>query len=154
MDNGGTLTFTDASSGAVSWLWDFGDNNSSTQQNPVHTYSNPGNYTITLTINNGGCSSTQSFTILTGVKQIGSLNPKVVISPNPTSGMVSILIDKALEEDLQILVRDINGKAVMNSMLTKGSTEVKLNFAELSSAVYLVQIKGRTFSEVRKLIVG
>ena len=32
------------------WLWDFGDGSTSTEQNPVHTYTSPGNYTVTLTV--------------------------------------------------------------------------------------------------------
>jgi gliding motility-associated-like protein len=32
------------------FAWDFGDGNTSTQQNPIHTYSNPGTYTVILTI--------------------------------------------------------------------------------------------------------
>ena len=47
-------TFMDssyASSGNVnSWLWDFGDGNTSTQQNPVHAYNAPGTYLVCLTI--------------------------------------------------------------------------------------------------------
>ncbi|HTX87710.1 MAG TPA: PKD domain-containing protein, partial [Bacteroidales bacterium] len=45
----------------VAWLWHFGDpssgtNNISTLQNPLHTYSTPGNYMVTLAItNSGGC---------------------------------------------------------------------------------------------------
>ena len=30
------------------WLWDFGEGNTSTQQNPVHTYSTAGSYTVCL----------------------------------------------------------------------------------------------------------
>jgi PKD repeat protein len=49
-----TATFTDLSSdpdGSVaSWLWDFGDGNSSTEQNPVHTYNAAGEYQVTLTV--------------------------------------------------------------------------------------------------------
>ncbi len=33
-----------------SWLWDFGDGNTSTAQNPVHQYENPGEYEISLTV--------------------------------------------------------------------------------------------------------
>ncbi|HEX2899920.1 MAG TPA: PKD domain-containing protein, partial [Bacteroidia bacterium] len=43
------VTFTDQSfsdTTIVSWLWDFGDGNTSTQQNPVHIYTTPGSYTI------------------------------------------------------------------------------------------------------------
>ena len=48
------VIFTDSSSGTpTSWLWDFGDGNTSTAQNPpTHTYSNPGQYTVTLTATN------------------------------------------------------------------------------------------------------
>ncbi|MFK7783751.1 MAG: PKD domain-containing protein [Crocinitomicaceae bacterium] len=44
-----TVDFTDASVGANSWLWDFGDGNTSTQQNPTHTYAADGTYTVCLT---------------------------------------------------------------------------------------------------------
>jgi PKD repeat protein len=33
----------------VSWLWDFGDGQESAEQFPVHSYKNPGKYTVTLT---------------------------------------------------------------------------------------------------------
>jgi len=43
--------FTDLSGQNVtSWSWDFGDGNTSGEQNPVHTYRHPGNYTVNLTI--------------------------------------------------------------------------------------------------------
>ena len=41
------------------WLWDFGDEGSSTEQGPSHVYQNAGNYPITLTVKDGsGCSDT------------------------------------------------------------------------------------------------
>lgn len=44
-----TVTFTDTSTGSpTSWDWDFGDDGTSTLQNPSHTYYDPGKYTITL----------------------------------------------------------------------------------------------------------
>ena len=46
-----TMTFADTSTGAVSWFWDFGDGNTSTEQNPTHTYAAAGTYTVTLAIN-------------------------------------------------------------------------------------------------------
>jgi PKD repeat protein len=43
---------------ASAWLWDFGDGTTSTDQNPNHTYNNPGFYDVTLTITlAGGCSN-------------------------------------------------------------------------------------------------
>ncbi|AKB37164.1 cell surface protein [Methanosarcina siciliae C2J] len=48
-----TVNFTDQSTGTpTSWLWDFGDGANSTEQNPSHTYSAAGNYTVNLTVEN------------------------------------------------------------------------------------------------------
>lgn len=45
------VTFTDNSVGAVTgWSWDFGDGTSSTESNPVHSYTAPGTYTVSLTV--------------------------------------------------------------------------------------------------------
>ena len=45
----GTIGFSDLSTnGPTSWLWDFGDGNTSNLQNPTHTYLSGGIYTITL----------------------------------------------------------------------------------------------------------
>jgi hypothetical protein len=41
-------TFTDQSSGATSWSWNFGDQNTSTLQNPTHTYAAAGTYNVCL----------------------------------------------------------------------------------------------------------
>lgn len=42
----------------VQWNWNFGDNTTSNQQNPQHTYANPGTYNVTLTVTSlDGCSS-------------------------------------------------------------------------------------------------
>lgn len=55
-----TAQFTDATIGAVSWLWNFGDGTTSALQNPVHTYTTPGFYTVSLTTTTagGGCTQT------------------------------------------------------------------------------------------------
>jgi len=57
------VNFTDETSGdtsVVSWLWDFGDGNTSVVQNPSHAYANPGQYDVSLTVTNAlGCERTQ-----------------------------------------------------------------------------------------------
>ena len=46
------VTFTNSSSGSISWLWNFGDSNTSTTENPVHTYASSGTYQVELYIEN------------------------------------------------------------------------------------------------------
>jgi PKD repeat protein len=48
-----TVSFSDLSSSTpTTWAWDFGDGATSNEQNPVHTYSAPGSYTVALTVSN------------------------------------------------------------------------------------------------------
>lgn len=63
-----TVTFTDLSSDpdgdVTSWAWDFGDGNTSTDQNPVHTYGQAGSYDVTLTVtDNGGATDVRTLTV-------------------------------------------------------------------------------------------
>jgi hypothetical protein len=54
-----TATFTDTSTGSpTSWAWDFGDGTTSTVQNPSHTFTAAGSYTVSLTATNAAGAST------------------------------------------------------------------------------------------------
>jgi gliding motility-associated-like protein len=79
-----TVTFQDLSPNAVSWLWNFGDGNTSTQQNPTHTYISDGQYTVSLVITSSfGCQSNTS-----RPQYIRIEKPVVGISNAPNGGCV------------------------------------------------------------------
>ncbi|WP_285291776.1 PKD domain-containing protein [Arthrobacter sp. ISL-28] len=59
-----TVSFTDTSTGFPwSWAWDFGDGGTSTEQNPSHTYTAAGIYTVQLTATNEAGSNSRTMTI-------------------------------------------------------------------------------------------
>ncbi len=72
--------FTNTSTYSLNYLWNFGDNSTSINLNPSHTYNNPGIYDVTLTSTSaGGCTSIKHQTItVTG--------PSGTISYSPLSG--------------------------------------------------------------------
>ncbi len=84
-NNGLNVSFNNTSIGASSWLWNFGDGSSSTQQNPTHTYANPGTYTVCLISSNSFCSSNSSCNSLTVVSGSPSNPPVAAFSANDTS---------------------------------------------------------------------
>jgi PKD repeat protein len=70
------IEFTDQSSDAAYWYWDFGDNTFSTDQNPLHTYNSAGWYLVCLTIVNSdqSCQQTYCDTIVVGNPNTGGCN--------------------------------------------------------------------------------
>ncbi|MFM8432901.1 MAG: PKD domain-containing protein, partial [Bacteroidota bacterium] len=56
-----TVSFTSTSTGNINtYSWNFGDGGSSILQNPAHTYTSPGNYTVVLTVSGPGGSNTKT----------------------------------------------------------------------------------------------
>lgn len=65
------VTFTDRSFNATTWNWDFGNGTQSTNQNPTVIYADPGNYTITLSIQNDqGCAGTISKQLVVATRPV------------------------------------------------------------------------------------
>ncbi|MPN13854.1 hypothetical protein SDC9_161180 [bioreactor metagenome] len=55
----GPVSFSDMSYDAVSWFYDFGDGDASTDQNPSHLFSNPGTFnTMQIVADEFGCTDT------------------------------------------------------------------------------------------------
>ncbi|MBL7808291.1 MAG: PKD domain-containing protein, partial [Saprospiraceae bacterium] len=83
--SGSTVTFTNTSfGGATSYVWDFGDGDTSSVQHPVHTYSTPGTYFVVLTAVNECGTSTK--TALVNIVSQGV--PVASFAANPTSGCI------------------------------------------------------------------
>ncbi|KKG15272.1 hypothetical protein EO94_10270, partial [Methanosarcina sp. 2.H.T.1A.3] len=86
------VNFTDTSTGTpTSWEWDFGDGKTSNEQNPTHTYTAEGNYTVKLTVSNSLGSDSEE---KTGYINVGSaiLSPVAEFSSDITSGNAPLTI--------------------------------------------------------------
>ena len=70
-DNPLEVNFTNTSENAESYSWDFGDGESSTEENPVHTYAEAGTYDVVLTATNKDDVSTEA----TQTIEVGGSNP-------------------------------------------------------------------------------
>jgi gliding motility-associated-like protein len=84
-----SVQFQDNSQNAISWFWDFGDSTTSTIQNPVKVYSQPGSYDVCLIITNqSGCKDTLC---QPGFIQISG--PSVDFSFTPDAGCPGTVVD-------------------------------------------------------------
>ncbi|HSU56880.1 MAG TPA: S8 family serine peptidase [Candidatus Dormibacteraeota bacterium] len=71
------VTFTNLSTDATNYAWDFGDGQSSTERQPTHTFVSPGIYTISLTAMGAGGSITfsrEAYIIAAGVPVLSAIS--------------------------------------------------------------------------------
>ncbi|MEO1712610.1 MAG: PKD domain-containing protein, partial [Bacteroidota bacterium] len=85
--NASTVSFVNNSVGGVTYAWDFGDNNTSPLENPVHTYSQPGTYTVTLEVTND-CGTTT----FTQILSISAVIPTASFTATPSSGCAPLVV--------------------------------------------------------------
>ncbi|AKB32822.1 cell surface protein [Methanosarcina siciliae HI350] len=121
-----TVSFTDESTGSPSsWLWDFGDGNNSTEQNPVHTYFTEGTYSVNLTVTNGDGSDSELKTDYITVTQAG----QVATNDLSISGLVNTVTASA------VFARETNPVKVLNVQNTGTATLTNISIAVYASDV-------------------
>jgi PKD repeat protein len=83
-----SVTFSNTSANGQTWLWDFGDGTTSTDQSPVHNYTALGNYTVVLTATAGVCGS-DAETKVSYIK-VGAVMPTTTDATRCGAGSVTL----------------------------------------------------------------
>jgi PKD repeat protein len=139
--SGNIATFTNSSSSVNSTLnysWDFGDGNTSSIQNPSHTYTTSGTYTITLIASNCIFSDTITKTIQIGVTSIEESQISAFeFYPNPTTNQIHLKVANKLLGSIYTIY-DFTGKTVLTGKILSEHSVVEL--ANLSRGIYLLNV--------------
>ena len=152
--SGGSISIVNNSVGAESYSWDFGDGQTSTDFEPEHSYSESGNYDVTLSVTNE-CGTTTYIQSLNILLSTSTSNVEIfgqwTLSPNPSNGEVNISFENPLAESLNFQIKDIVGRSIEEGTLSAGS-QVK-TFSISESGVFLVVLRKGNSIDVKKLIV-
>lgn len=135
-DGSGNFSFTDTSSNAISYQWSFGDGAGHTGQNPNHSYTNSGQYTVELIISDGCTSDTAQSIVnvqFTGV--ISHNKSNFNIYPNPSAETITIQSQEVIEN---VKIYAVNGSLVIESAGNKA-----IDITQLQSGTYMVHVNGK-----------
>jgi PKD repeat protein len=125
------VAFTDASTGANSWAWNFGDGTTSTEQNPVHKFTTAGTFTVTLTVTNDGGSNSKSMTITVNPKK-----PVARIDQDKYTGKVPLTVkftDKSTNNPTSYLWQFGDGSTSTEKNPTHTYTKAKVYIVRLTA---------------------
>ena len=125
----------------TSIFWDFGDGSTSTDSNPIHTYTVEGLYTVKLLVSDA--TTADSIVKIdyidaspNGLNENSAIN-NIAIFPNPMSDNQSLFVkhDGVVIEKIQIM--DILGKTVDFNLNSSGNTS-QVRFNSISKGIYFI----------------
>jgi len=142
-----TVMFEDeTTNGTVdTWLWDFGDGDTSNIENPTHIYDSLGIYTVSLTVTNAYGSETLIKTdyievLFDDIVEI-DVEMSTKLYPNPNNGNFTIEInDKGLHNMWVHVYNALGSEVYSEKFQTNGNTHKKLNFSTMPNGVYFVHL--------------
>ena len=143
--------FIDKSISSTSWFWDFGDENYSTVQNPIHEYEEEGQYKVTQFVRNNNLSwDTTSIYVDFYVNIDESNNEQLQIYPNPASTFVTF--NNPSNDNLNI--RLINSSGIeFDSFEIQKFQRFSLPIVSYPKGIYFVYIFNGNHIYIKKLII-
>jgi hypothetical protein len=154
--NGNVVNFTNSSTNATSYSWDFGDFTNSSATAPAHAYAVNGNYSVVLTAINGNCTDTTSFAIAITVslEELMGLS-ELNIYPNPASDHITVSFNNNNDNTIEVEMIDELGRVISgNSISNQGLNLTEINLDNVSNGLYIIRLNSEDKSVSRKVIVN
>lgn len=149
--NEAEVTFSNTSTQANSYAWNFGDGLNAADLNPIHTYTAPGSYQVSLVASNGCGRADTAFSEVTisttSIKESAqTVNWRVF--PNPSNRDVMIQAEEATTFRIEVYGPD--GKLVKQRNET--GKLIRLDFSDLPAGIYQVYCFSGSDSRVFRLM--
>ncbi|MEL6864485.1 MAG: S8 family serine peptidase [Bacteroidota bacterium] len=159
--DGVDIAFSNTSTDASSYLWDFGDGATSTDENPSHIFAEPGTYNVSLVVkNSAGCSDAFATTLEIGESPVSTADltgafAGISVYPNPAQSHVFVDFDLEEAQQVTITLYDILGKEVIRiDEQNRSREQLRIDLPEAASGLYYLQFKIGNQSISKKLLIA
>jgi hypothetical protein len=134
------VEFANTSAYASSFVWDFGDGETSTEISPVHTYINPGTYTVQLI----AAACERADTALSSLTVPGSIglvehpqHLELAVYPNPVGSILHLVYLPFRTAEYRIV--SVTGSTVASGKLQRASSSIDV--AAVPEGTYILQLQ-------------
>ena len=128
---------------ATSWLWDFGDGNTSSEQNPVHIYESGGYYIVVLTATNNAGEA-----IVTEINLAVALTPYVLLTGGPTAAGKTWKLTASHPAEDKLANADADFSSIVQPLPT-GAFDLFLGMGEVYDDEYTFHFDGSYEHDVK-----
>lgn len=143
--------------------WDFGNGAFSADSMPTYTYFIPGDYDVTLTVDNGNCSSALTKTITIDptksaqpeVPTYGSIYTSILdmlIYPNPNDGEFTLRLKLEEESAVELAIFNMIGQQIYQDQFVTQESENRINLSHIRPGMYLVRVRVGKETRTEKFI--
>jgi len=151
---GTDVSFQNASTGASSYLWDFGNGNTSTEMNPSFTFGAGQNFPVKLVAFNTCGNDTIVVNvelIITSLSQ--TINGEIMIFPNPFQSNLQLTVNRNISESLTLTIYNSIGEVAFSREI-KGEKMLIAHFdlSSLSPGIYSLKLADSKGIYWRKII--
>jgi len=156
--NAGEVTFTADIDNFDTVSWDFGNGDTSDEQNPVYTYPESGQYTVEMTMTNvcGERVRTKTVDVTTVFTSEVFGNLSLDVFPNPNKGQFNLSIENMTpSNDLSIELTDLRGVVIEQAKLPSqaGQLLYEFNHPEIASGIYFLKVRDKDQFVVTKVLI-
>ncbi len=153
-----TVTFTNTSTNAANYLWNFGDGQTSIEANPVHTYAAPGTYSVKLESTNQCTTAVKTVNVVltSGVKDLADRIDMQVV-PNPTVGDFKVEINaRQPMSNTRFSLNDATGRLIktIDTNIKSGLNVVPFEGLSLPRGVYQLQVQHEDGVQMLSIVVA
>jgi PKD repeat protein len=138
-----TINFTNNSTNATSYIWNFGDGNISTNFNTSHIYSNPGKYTVSLNAISSCGTNPDTITKLISITVdscLSAINSQYGSNLYPTLNSGNFTLDYDLIIPGVFSIYDVLGQKVFNQTLVGLSGSQNFFEEKLANGMYFWEV--------------
>jgi len=151
---GYTIDFENTSTNATQFFWDFGNGNTSIEENTSHIFPFDGTYPVKLITQNACGSDTLLVNVVVlklGLNELKGV--ELTLAPNPFLNQLSIEISLNTPTELTLTVHSLLGQLIYSEKIQgQASINRTIDFSKLASGIYSLQLQNQEGIRVRKVV--